>query len=181
MYELLVLSILLTRNESGYRLRKIMEDSFMVERRVSNGVLYPLLQRLSDQDYVQIQLMDNHARKEKIISITERGRERVHELLEEPIKKDMNYEETLHLKLTLIDISSLSYQAFFYKEYIHYFEEVQQKKRTLREHLLEKYQGAPNTALILQSALSSIDLDIQIAETRIQFAKRKIESLNNES
>ncbi|MFZ2942377.1 MAG: PadR family transcriptional regulator, partial [Latilactobacillus curvatus] len=49
MYELLMLSALMSRNMSGYKLRIILENAMVPRRKISNGVLYPLLDKLESK------------------------------------------------------------------------------------------------------------------------------------
>ena len=177
MYELLVLSALLTGSESVYKLRKIMEDTFSVRRSLSNGVLYPLLKELESKEYVIITKTENRGRRENKVSLTKKGQERIHDLLNQPIKADINREEMLHLKLTLIGIELPEKQYKFYSDYVTYFEEMAESKRNLKNHLTKKYDGVIGTERIIDSTLSSIDLDIELAETKIRFANQKIKEL----
>ncbi|WP_252902555.1 PadR family transcriptional regulator [Paucilactobacillus hokkaidonensis] len=54
MYELLILGVLRGRDMSGYKLGLVLEGSLVPRREISNGVLYPLINRLAAQGYIEI-------------------------------------------------------------------------------------------------------------------------------
>ena len=65
MYELLILGTLMSRSMSGYKLRKILGNSLVPRREISNGVMYPLLRKLEDDGYIIQSADPDSARGEK--------------------------------------------------------------------------------------------------------------------
>lgn len=64
MYELLILGMLTSRDMSGYKLRGILESSLVPRREISNGVMYPLLQKLAAHGYIEFKVIEkNHRNK----------------------------------------------------------------------------------------------------------------------
>ncbi|MFL2063345.1 PadR family transcriptional regulator [Latilactobacillus sakei] len=99
MYELLMLSALMSRNMSGYKLRIILENALSPRRKISNGVLYPLLDKLESKGYIGFDEADQNSRGTKIAHITEAGRQYFAELMAQPVAHDAKWDDTYRFKM----------------------------------------------------------------------------------
>ncbi|MFT8544647.1 MAG: PadR family transcriptional regulator [Leuconostoc falkenbergense] len=97
MYELYILGQLLYADHSAYKLRFILENILGANRKVSFGVLYPLLEKMETAGKLMI-IEDPHSRKK--IHVTAVGRDRFFELMREPVKNNAHMDEVYLFKLT---------------------------------------------------------------------------------
>ena len=85
MYELIVLSLLMSGRAHGYSIIKTMNDIAGPYTKFSHGRLYPLLARLEREGFVVTvdEAFDEQAggRRLRGYEITEKGRERFHEVM----------------------------------------------------------------------------------------------------
>ena len=99
MYELLMLSALMSRNMSGYKLRIILENAMVPRRKISNGVLYPLLDKLESKGCIGFDEADQDSRGTKIAHITEEGRRYFAELMAKPVVHDAKWDDAYRFKM----------------------------------------------------------------------------------
>jgi len=99
MYELLMLSALMSRNMSGYKLRIILENAMVPRRKISNGVLYPLLDKLESKGCIGFEEADQDSRGTKIAHITEEGRRYFAELMAKPVVHDAKWDDAYRFKM----------------------------------------------------------------------------------
>ncbi|WP_353989611.1 PadR family transcriptional regulator [Pediococcus argentinicus] len=97
MYELFVLSELMEGPKSGYRLREIMETTLGPNRKISFGVLYPLLNKLAESGYILIENPED--RKKRSITITDAGEAHFKELMKEPIPRNAHTDDLYLIRL----------------------------------------------------------------------------------
>lgn len=83
MYEFLVLAQLSRRPMHGYLIAKIIGNMIGPIRHVQWGALYPVLSRLEQEGLIcaDEQVKDVESRARKSFAITEKGRERLHDLM----------------------------------------------------------------------------------------------------
>lgn len=98
MYELYVLVELLDAPRSAYKMRFILERLLGVHRKVSFGVLYPLLEKMEAQGFIET-TENLDARGKKLTRITPKGRQRFDELMRLPIKPSAHLEDICLFKL----------------------------------------------------------------------------------
>ena len=79
MLDICVLSALLRENSYGYKIIKDLQPH--VE--ISESTLYPILRRLEGAGAVSVYSSEHNGRLRKYYAITETGRARIHEFLEE--------------------------------------------------------------------------------------------------
>lgn len=102
MYELFILGELMDKPTHGYLLQYVLDKVIGPNRKLSWGVLYPLIQRMTEEGYVK-QILDEEGgrgRPRKIISLTDKGRVRFHHLMEESIPYDQTAEDTFDIKVS---------------------------------------------------------------------------------
>ena len=73
MYELLILGSLMQRDMSGYKLRIILQNSMIPRRPISNSVIYPVLKKLAEQQYIELYDEKESEHSGKMARITEAG------------------------------------------------------------------------------------------------------------
>lgn len=103
MYELYILGQLLYADRSAYKLRFILENILGANRKVSFGVLYPLLEKMEDSGTLMI-VDDEDWRGKKRLHVTVAGRERFNELMRKPVKKNAHMDEVYLFKLTSLTL-----------------------------------------------------------------------------
>lgn len=88
LYELFVLGELMTGDKHGYMLQDVLKHSIGLVRKISSGTLYPLLSRLTDSGRIRLFVEEETpgGRTRKIYQITEAGRARFRELMEQPLE-----------------------------------------------------------------------------------------------
>lgn len=99
MYELLILGMLMTRDMTGYKLRKVLESALVPRRELSNGVMYPLLAKLEQQGYIQYRENTSDPRGSKLAHVTETGVTEFHHLMTLPVADDAKRESIYRFKL----------------------------------------------------------------------------------
>ncbi|WP_067933596.1 PadR family transcriptional regulator [Alicyclobacillus kakegawensis] len=101
MYELFVLGELWDKPLHGYLLKNILSNQ--LGRQVSFGVLYPALRKLASDGFIREHTEEHRAetgRPRKVYSITDRGRQRFAELMDEPIEPGPDAEIVFRIKLS---------------------------------------------------------------------------------
>ncbi|GEK29670.1 PadR family transcriptional regulator [Furfurilactobacillus siliginis] len=98
MNELYVLGELMEGSKSGYGLRKSMELSLGRHRKISFGVVYPLLDKLAAANYIELADSDD-AKRTKMATITEAGTKHFLELMQAPVPDGAHTEDIYQIKL----------------------------------------------------------------------------------
>lgn len=164
MYELYVLGQLLITDRSAYKLRFVLENILGAHRKVSFGVLYPLLEKMEAAGTI-VMTNDIDWRGKKKIHVTPAGRARFDELMREPVQQNAHLDDVYLFKLSgfeLVD-KQLAHQI------IDDFRLEKLDQRTgLKEHLAElevRHAGAP----FLPSARRLNQLQINLANTYLDY------------
>ncbi|GMA49834.1 hypothetical protein GCM10025857_11910 [Alicyclobacillus contaminans] len=101
MYELFVLGELWDKPLHGYLLQTIFSNQ--LGRQVSFGVLYPALRKLASEGFIRERTEEHRAqtgRPRKVYAITDRGRQRFIELMNQPIEPGPDAEIVFRIKLS---------------------------------------------------------------------------------
>ena len=90
--DILVLSIIRNREGiSGYEISQVINKKFKPMWRASPGTIYPLLNRLDEKGFVEIEeFIDKNNRQKKVYRITVQGEERLKEVLKNNFEPSMN-------------------------------------------------------------------------------------------
>jgi DNA-binding PadR family transcriptional regulator len=84
---------------SAYKLRFVLGRILGAHREVSFGVLYPLLNKLEAQGFIeQTETLDKH--NKKLINITDAGKDRFMELMEQPVTENAHLDDVYNFKLS---------------------------------------------------------------------------------
>ncbi|GIP26621.1 PadR family transcriptional regulator [Paenibacillus sp. J23TS9] len=130
MNELFILGELMNNPMHGYLLHQILNAIIGPTRKISWGVLYPLIHGLLADGLIE-QVPDEQpkgdgqgrGKKKKMYTITEEGRMRFFRLMEEPIPYSPDYEQHFYTKLKNFDLISRELQYLIlhqYKDYLRY-------------------------------------------------------------
>ncbi|KRO16021.1 PadR family transcriptional regulator [Lacticaseibacillus saniviri] len=116
MNELNVLSELMESPQNGYKLQKTLQIPFDHYRKVSFGVIYPLLNRLEAAGAITLSTSASSP-KTKVATITEAGKQRFFELMAEPIPKGAHTDDIYRIKLDAMQHLPLSTQLDLLNDY----------------------------------------------------------------
>lgn len=170
MYELYILGQLLFIDRSAYKLRFVLENILGAHRKVSFGVLYPLLEKMKDAGTI-VMTDDIDWRGKKKIHITPAGRVRFDELMREPVQQNAHLDDVYLFKLSGLELvdAQLAHQIIddFRSEKL-------SQRDGYKEHLAElevRHAGAS----FLPSARRLNRLQIDLANTYLDYVD-KIES-----
>lgn len=170
MYELYILGQLLFTDRSAYKLRFVLENILGAHRKVSFGVLYPLLEKMKDAGTI-VMTDDIDWRGKKKIHITPAGRVRFDELMREPVQQNAHLDDVYLFKLSGLELvdAQLAHQIIddFRSEKL-------SQRDGYKEHLAElevRHAGAS----CLPSARRLNQLQIDLANTYLDYVD-KIES-----
>lgn len=122
MNELFLLGELMEEPASGYELRNAMQVSLGKNRKISYGVIYPLLEKLKEQGFVTIET-SNQGRTKKMATLTEEGKKRFYELMQQEVPEGAYRDDIYKIKLDVMQHLPLSQQ----KDLLLQFMDEQQK------------------------------------------------------
>ncbi len=125
IYELFVLGELIDRTMHGYLLYSILNKAVGPLRKISWGVLYPLIHGLENEALIEQVAEDDSekekGKKKKNYRITEEGKRRFYRLMEEPIDYKPEYELHFQIKMSNFDQIEQDLQLtilYQYKDYL---------------------------------------------------------------
>ncbi|GIP42847.1 hypothetical protein J45TS6_13060 [Paenibacillus sp. J45TS6] len=117
MYELFVLGELMDRPMHGYLLHHILSRIIGPVRQVSWGVLYPLIQRLEKEKFIQMSGKDGNR---KVYCITEAGKEQFFRLMDEKTSYNSDAKDYFDIKFANLHHVSKELQERIYEDYRQY-------------------------------------------------------------
>jgi len=138
MNELFILGELMEEPQSGYDLHHALKVSLGRHRKISYGVIYPLLERLQQKKFVEMTATDKgDGKNKKIATITEKGRERFFELMKMPVPNGAHNDDIYLIKLDVMQHLALEEQIQlleqFYQEQKHIVEDTEKILMKLAE------------------------------------------------
>ncbi|MFC6171822.1 PadR family transcriptional regulator [Loigolactobacillus jiayinensis] len=172
MYELLILGILQIHNMSGYKLAQVLESSLEPRRVISNGVMYPLLNRLAKQGYIEIAAEPNTHRNKKMVQITELGRQRFQELMAQPVAMDAKRESIYRFKFRgMASVDTATQQAIL-ADYAAATQADLDSYQAFKTHVQAQVgvELAANTSLV--TGARALDLSIAICHAKQAWTKQ---------
>ncbi|HZU13287.1 MAG TPA: PadR family transcriptional regulator [Chloroflexota bacterium] len=117
MYEFLILSQLARCPMHGYRIAKIIGDIVGPRQRVQWGALYPLLGRLERDGLIAAAPCGDDAGRKKEYALTERGRERLHELLLDTSRHQGEYDTLFAHKVSSFPLLTPEERVYLCRHY----------------------------------------------------------------
>ncbi|MCF6160905.1 MAG: PadR family transcriptional regulator [Furfurilactobacillus sp.] len=123
MYELFVLGQLTDKTMTGYRLRTVLQRIVGNRRKISFGMIYPLLDRLEARGFITLtDSQDDANRGKKDATLTEQGRERFEELMTDPVPLNQNTDFTYEVKFRNFHQIETDLQLSILNDFEHYLE-----------------------------------------------------------
>lgn len=110
MNELSVLGELMEEPQSGYDLRDTLQASLGHHRKVSYGVIYPLLEKLEEKGFVKTTNLGSDGKNKKVAAITEKGKGRFLELMKMPVPDGAHNADIYLIKLDVMQHLDLDEQ-----------------------------------------------------------------------
>lgn len=99
MYDLFALGQLMDESMSGYLMKQILQQMVGQQRKISFGMIYPLLKRLHEAGYITIHEQEESGKRtKKVATITDLGRVHFQELMEQKVPLNQNLEFTYSVK-----------------------------------------------------------------------------------
>ncbi|OOM72032.1 PadR family transcriptional regulator [Clostridium sp. BL-8] len=162
MNELFILGELMEEPQSGYDLRNALQVSLGRHRKVSYGVIYPLLEKLEKDGFVEITTVGSDGKNKKITTITEKGKKRFFELMKMPVPNGAHNADIYSIKLDVMQHLTLDEQMEllnqFYQEQKDIIEDAQDKLQKLaKKNSKDHWYASKKIELRLQQANVAIE------------------------
>ncbi|MGR8772643.1 PadR family transcriptional regulator [Leuconostoc citreum] len=164
MYELYILGQLLYADRSAYKLRFILENILGANRKVSFGVLYPLLEKMETAGTLMI-IEDLDWRGKKKIHVTAAGRDRFLELMREPVKHNAHMDDIYLFKLNSLSLVDNNLA----KKIMMDFREKKQAQRDRYTENISRLTLNHADAPFFKSALQANKLQVVLANTYLDY------------
>ncbi|WP_203639981.1 PadR family transcriptional regulator [Levilactobacillus wangkuiensis] len=110
MYELFVLGQLMDQEMAGYQLRQALKSVVGQEQTVSYGVLYPLLERLSQAGDITLTTVETSQRPKKVATLTSQGRSHFQTLILAPVTVNKQSQLVFQIKCNFLHLLSVTDQ-----------------------------------------------------------------------
>ena len=137
MNELFILGELMEEPQSGYDLRNAMQVSLGHHRKISYGVIYPLLEKFENEGFLDINNIVSDGKNKKIATITEKGKKRFFELMKMSVSNGAHNTDIYLIKLDVMQHLALDEQIQlldqFYQEQKNIIEDTQELLQKLAE------------------------------------------------
>ena len=137
MNELFILGELMEEPQSGYDLRNAMQVSLGHHRKISYGVIYPLLEKFENEGFLDTNNIVSDGKNKKVATITEKGKKRFFELMKMPVSNGAHNTDIYLIKLDVMQHLDLDEQIQlldqFYQEQKNIIEDTQELLQKLAE------------------------------------------------
>jgi len=170
MYDLYILGQLLFTDRSAYKLRFVLENVLGDNRKVSFGVLYPLLEKMEAAGTI-VMTDDLDFRGKKKLRVTQVGRDRFYTLMREPVKKNAHMNDVYLFKLSSLSLVDRTLA----QEIIDAFRIEKQTQHDKHSEHVVQLKAYHSDAPFLKSAMQTNQLQIDLADTYLTYLD-KIES-----
>lgn len=137
MYELLILGQLARMPMHGYKMAKTIEKLLGPFRHAQWGALYPVLNRMMSEGLIQAQDAEpgEDGRARKVYSITDAGRDRLHDLLMDTEHHLADYATVFNYKVSLFAYLSSEERRRLARHYAVYAQQYLDHLERNRRHL----------------------------------------------
>ncbi|WP_082383839.1 PadR family transcriptional regulator [Lacticaseibacillus thailandensis] len=182
MYELLILGTLMSGDMSGYKLRKILGIALVPRRKISNGVMYPLLKRLEADGFIQQRAAPGSTRGTKVSHITARGREHFQALMAAPVTTDVRRESVYQFKVRGFadvqpDVQRTILTAFGDMVQTDLDEYLRARKHL--ETFLATENNPESRVAHLEWTIQTLDLNIELSKTKQRWLRCCLQKINS--
>lgn len=180
MYDLLILGMLMAHDYSGYKLGHVLGEVLVPRRKLSNGVIYPLLDRLEQEGYITSAECEINGRRTKMMHITEAGRERFYELMAQPVAEDAKRADVYRFKFRGFGQISPDEQKHILDEYCHSIQNDLDHYRHAQTKMVHEAEKYPDQQAHYQWAGNTIVLQIEMCEAQLAWANAQIAAIKAE-
>ena len=177
MYELLILSALIVRDRTGYKLRKILEGNLEPRRQISNGVMYPMLHKLEKAGFITLETKLINGRTQKMAKITTLGLGQVETLMHAPIAMDAKRESNFRFKFRNLGREPVGFQRTVLKEYRDAVDADIDAYRGVMGHL-QNILSESSHAIDVSWSLRTFQLALNVAQTRLAWVDTQLQALD---
>ncbi|QKS72931.1 PadR family transcriptional regulator [Paenalkalicoccus suaedae] len=122
MYELIILSTLMTGQAHGYSIAQTINSIIGPIAKASNGRIYPLLAKLEKQGFVKNVVKQINGRQQKVFTLTPTGKERFFALMLDTESNPKEYQELFSFKVTVFDLLQQEKRLQLTEHYVEYCE-----------------------------------------------------------
>ncbi|OPJ61606.1 PadR family transcriptional regulator [Clostridium chromiireducens] len=138
MNELFILGELMEEPQSGYYLRSALQVSLGHHRKVSYGVIYPLLEKLEKDGLVEITTVGADGKNKKVATITEKGKKRFFELMKMPVPSGAHNADIYLIKLDVMQHLTLDEQIQLLDQFYQEQKDIIKDTQDILEKLAEE-------------------------------------------
>lgn len=178
MYELLILGSLSSRDMSGYKLAQVLESALVPRRKISNGVMYPLLNKLAAAGDIVFVSDATNARGKKLAQLTDQGRRHLHEMLLEPVAMDAKRESLYRFKFKGMAAEPVAVQAQILNAYKDAVLTDLQVYQRVYLHLQGNLESATQERVAaLTWSVRTLELQIAESETKVKWINQQLSLL----
>ncbi|MBT9671122.1 transcriptional regulator [Secundilactobacillus kimchicus] len=177
MYELLVLGALMVHDRTGYKLRQILEGNLDTRRKISNGVMYPVLHKLEQDGYITLSKLRVEGREQKLASITDAGRVYFEELMHQPIPNDAKREATYRFKIRAMGRETVGFQRAVLTDYQTIILQDLKDYQTVTDHLLSQKDN-PERQVDIGWNMRAFDLAQAINHAKLTWVNEQLAALD---
>jgi len=155
--ELFILGELMEEPQSGYDLRNGLQIFLGHHRKISYGVLYPLLEKLENEGFLEMANLETNGKTKKIASITKEGEEHFFELMKMPVPDGAHSADLYLIKLNVMQHLSFNEQMQlleqFYQEQKNIIQDAQNVLNKLaKEKSRDHWYASKKFELLLNQA-----------------------------
>ncbi|HBF36418.1 MAG TPA: PadR family transcriptional regulator [Firmicutes bacterium] len=155
--ELFILGELMEEPQSGYELRNGLQIYLGRHRKISYGVLYPLLEKLENESFLEITNAESNGKSKKIAAITEKGKQRFFELMKMPTPDGAHNADIYLIKLDVMQHLAFDEQIQllnqFYQEQKDIIQDTQEAlKKLAKENSKDHWYASKKFELLLKQA-----------------------------
>lgn len=179
MYELLVLGMLMSRDMSGYKLRDVLGSALVPRRKLSNGVMYPLLSKLADEGEIIYIEEPKDPRNKKLARITDAGKTHFYELMQQPVPDNARNESIYRFKFRGLFAVNTKEQQQILQDYANKVQEDLNIYKDVYQHLLQLLTADESNTAAIHAGIRSIELSITICQAKQTWITKYLTEIQN--
>ncbi|AVK62965.1 transcriptional regulator [Lactobacillus sp. CBA3606] len=177
MYDLLVLGALLDHDRSGYKLGKVLENSLVPRRKISNGVMYPLLNKLAAAGDIVFVAATESSRGKRLAHLTATGKAHLHTMLLAPVPMDAKRESIYRFKFKGMAQETPMVQGQILNDYKNAVLTDLQSYQRIYVHLERKSAVGGSNQVSVDWGLRTLSLQIAESEAKIKWSNQQLEKV----
>ncbi|AVK60317.1 transcriptional regulator [Lactobacillus sp. CBA3605] len=177
MYDLLVLGALLEHDRSGYKLCKVLENALVPRRKISNGVMYPLLDKLAAADDIVFLAATENSRGKRLAHLTPTGKAHLHAMLLAPVPMDAKRESIYRFKFKGMAAETPVVQSQILNDYKNAVLTDLQSYQRIYVHVERKVAAAGSNQDSIDWGLRTLSLQIAESEAKIKWSNQQLEKV----